>query len=134
MFKMLLKDILFCSSIVLMYNSLKISLILKLLYIHELHFCLGGLVNKRISELNVRMRLVTFINHTILPSVIFHMIPDKIHINFNHMKRIPFLISYTAFYYTSTICQLLKLSKQNRTLPRLSNHCDVYYFIYYGIP
>ena len=36
----------------------------------RLHFCLGGLVNKRISELNVRMRLVKFINHTILPCYI----------------------------------------------------------------
>lgn len=74
----------------------------------RLHFCLGGLVNKRISELHVRMRFVKFINHTILPSVIFHMIPDKIHINFNHMKRgshflfpiLPFtiLLLYASYY------------------------------------
>lgn len=53
----------------------------------RLNLCLGRLVNKRISELEVRKGLVKFINHTILPAVIFHMMPDKIHINFNHLKR-----------------------------------------------
>lgn len=51
----------------------------------RLNLCLGGVVNERIGELEVRKGLVKFINHTILSVVIFHMMPDKIHMN--HLKR-----------------------------------------------
>ena len=55
------------------------------------------------------MGLVKFINHTILPLVIFHMIPDKIHVTFNHLKSglhfllpiLPFIILLLCASYYS---------------------------------
>lgn len=59
-------------------------------------------MDKRISELEIRKGLLKFINHTLLPFVIFHMILDKIHINFNHLKRGLHFFSY--FLYCLLLC------------------------------